>query len=68
VLLLDSGSNGDSRRGKCRKKRRCYMTVDFATAASQNGFSIYKLSLIENLNGFARLNCLKSWEQDKRLT
>jgi hypothetical protein len=33
------------RRGKCRKKRCCYVTVDFATAASQNGLSIYKLSL-----------------------
>jgi hypothetical protein len=67
VLLLDSGSNGD-RRGKCRKKRRNYMTVDFATTASQQGFSNFiSFRSIENLNDSARLNCLKSWEEDKRL-
>jgi hypothetical protein len=29
----------------CCKIRCCYITVDFATAASQNEFSTYKLSL-----------------------
>jgi hypothetical protein len=45
VLLLDSGSNGDSRRGKVQEKAPQLHDGGFATAASQNGFSIYKLSL-----------------------
>jgi hypothetical protein len=64
VVVIEKGVE------RYRKKRRSYITVDFATAATQRGFSnhICKLSLIENLNDSARLNCLKSWEQDKRLT